>query len=132
MANNWMPPGNNLYVGWPYNQSISYQQPNINNNPQQQQPVNNLLRVTGPESAKAYSLPPNSNVVLFDADNPIFYLKTTDDSGFANLRVFTFEEQKQAEPQSSPDISNFATKDDLETLKTNISELKEMLEGLVN
>lgn len=37
------------------------------------QPINNLLRVTGPESAKAYSMPPNSDVVLFDSERPIFY-----------------------------------------------------------
>jgi hypothetical protein len=116
---------------------MPYQQQSNSMNNIQQQPVNNLLRVTGPESAKAYSLPPNSNVVLFDADNPIFYLKSTDDSGFANLRTFTFEEQKPVEIQPQPiteqiDTSNFVTKDDLKALKNDFSELKEMLEGLVN
>lgn len=136
MPNNWMPPANNLYVGWPYNQNMPYQQQQ-NTMQQQQQPINNILRVTGPESAKAYSLPPNSNAILFDADNPIFYLKTTDDSGFANLRIFAFEEQKPVEVQSQPvieqiDTSNFATKDDLETLKNTIFEVKDMLKGLVD
>ena len=100
-----------------------------------QQPINNLLRVTGPESAKAYPLPSNSNVVLFDADNPIFYLKSTDDSGFASLRTFTFEEQKMIESQpivEQIDTSNFATKEDLTSLKNNISELRDLLEGLVS
>lgn len=134
--NNWMPPNMNNYSGmsaWnnPYQQQLN----NSMNNFQQQQPVNNLLRVTGPESAKAYSLPPNSNVVLFDAENPIFYWKTTDDSGFATLRTFIFEEQKTVEPQpvlEQIDTSGFATKDDLETLQKNILEMKEMLEGLMS
>lgn len=134
--NGWIP-GNywpNLGT-WPY-QLYNNQNNNINNNSGFQQPINNLLRVTGPESAKAYSLPPNSNVILFDADNPIFYLKTTDDSGFANLRTFVFQEQKQqTENQSAAEqinTSNFVTKDDLKSLEQNFSELKEMLEGLVN
>ena len=89
----------------------------------------------GPESAKTYPLPPKSDVVLFDADNPIFYWKSTDDSGFATLKTFKFEEQKPVETQpivEQIDTSNFATKDDLETLKDNIAEMKELLEGLVS
>ena len=128
--NNWTPPS-----GWSgawQNNYNPYQPPQLNTI--NQQPVNNLLRVTGPESAKAYSLPPNSNVVLFDAENPIFYWKSTDDSGFATLRTFIFEEQKTVEPSTveQMDTSNFATKDDLSILKDNILEMKELLEGLVN
>ena len=98
-------------------------------------PINNILKVTGPESAKAYSLPPDSSVILFDAENPVFYLKATDDGGFPHpLRTFSFEEIKTPENQSIEqiDTSNFVTKNDLETLQNDISELKNMLEGLVN
>ena len=129
--NNWTPPSG-WSGAWQNNYNNPYQPPQLNTI--NQQPVNNLLRVTGPESAKAYSLPPNSNVVLFDAENPIFYWKSTDDSGFATLRTFIFEEQKIAEPSTveQMDTSNFATKDDLSILKDNILEMKELLEGLVN
>ena len=132
--NNWMP--NNWSNGWQWNQpQVNNIQPQINN---VQQPVNNILRVTGPESAKAYSIPAKSSVVLFDAENPIFYLKTTDDGGFPHpLRVFTFEELKTSETlqpvnQEQFDVSNFATKEDLAMLETNVNEIKEILEGLVN
>lgn len=126
--NNWMSPNMGQWTNLPY------QQHNINNI---QQPINNLLRVTGPESAKAYPLPPNSDIVLFDANNPIFYWKSTDDSGFTTLRTFTFEEQKVVEPQPQSavetiDTSNFATKDDLNILTNNVIEMKEILEGLVS
>ena len=127
---NWIPPNNHWPGTWQWNGNSPYQSPQLNNNTNIQ-PVNNLLRVTGPESAKAYSLPPNSDVVLFDSENPIFYWKSTDDSGFATLRTFIFEEQKAVEPQQI-DNSNFATKDDLDILKKNILDMKEILEGLVN
>lgn len=132
--NGWMPPNNNWSNGWQLNQLYQQQRPNnINNN---QQPVNNILRVTGPESAKAYSIPADSSVVLFDANNPVFYLKTTDDGGFPHpLRTFSFEEIKVPETQQTVetmDMSNFVTKDDVEILRTDISEMKKILEGLVN
>ena len=101
---------------------------------QPQQPVSNILRVTGPESAKAYPVSPNSDVILFDGENPVFYWKSTDDSGFASIRTFTFEEQKQeVQPIIEQiDTSNFVTKNDLEILEKDVSELKNMLEGLVS
>ena len=129
---NWAP--NNYWSGlntWPY-----YQQYNNQNFNNIQQPVNNLLKVTGPESAKAYPLPPKSTVVLFDEEEPVFYVKTTDDSGFANPpRAFKFEEITETQLQPINNLTNtseFATKNDLELLQKNISEIRELLEGLVN
>ena len=95
-------------------------------------PVNNLLRVTGPESAKAYSVPPGSTVVLFDADNPIFYLLNKDDSGFPTLRTFRFEEEKPVEVSAVAETcKDDGIREEVESLKSDISEIKEMLEGLV-
>lgn len=130
--NNWMP---NNWNNWQWNQSYQ-QQPQLNNMNNTRNPINNILKVTGPESAKAYPLGRDSSVVLFDADNPVFYLKTTDDGGFPlPLRTFSFEEIKTPEVQpvvEQIDTSNFVTKNDLETLQNDISELKNMLEGLVS
>ena len=101
-----------------------------------QQSQNNLLRVTGPESAKAYSLPPNSNVVLFDADNPVFYIKSTDDSGFTTLRTFEFTEvnnqnnQSETQPTIYEDFKEM--QQNMAKMQNDISTLKEFMEGLVN
>lgn len=59
-----------------------------------------LIRVTGMEGAKAYQMPPNSVVPLFDADNDIMYVKSTDGAGFPTIRTFAFQpiENKQ-EPE---------------------------------
>jgi hypothetical protein len=103
-----------------------------------QRPQNNLLKVTGPESAKAYPIPPNSEVALFDAENPVFYVKTTDASGYPTLRTFRFEEQtpkilemQPAAEATLPDLSGYASKEDLGSLKADISEIKETLKGLM-
>ena len=103
----------NQQTGYPYQQSYSgtsYQKPN----------QSNLLKVTGPESAKAYPVGPNSTVALFDGDQAIFYLKTTDDAGFATLRTFKFEEVSpepaQQQIEVTPVQADYVTKDDLKDI----------------
>ena len=49
-----------------------------------------LIRVTGIDGAKAYQMPPNSVVPLFDANNDIMYIKSTDGAGFPSIRAFSF------------------------------------------
>ena len=74
--------------GYPaMNQQINY--PSMMNNlanpmgmnMQNNIPINNslmLTRVTGLEGAKAYQMPANSTVALFDNNDDLMYIKTTD------------------------------------------------------
>lgn len=75
-------------------------------NPYYNQPMNNqqflpqeqpqaLIRVNGIDGAKAYQMPANSTVALFDSNNDIMYVKTTDGAGFPSIRTFSFSEIKQ-------------------------------------
>ena len=76
-------------------------------NPQSQQnmfspqvePAQNLIRVNGVDGAKAYQMPANSTVALFDANEDVMYIKTTDGAGFPAIRLFRFEELKQETAQ---------------------------------
>ena len=54
-----------------------------------------INKVNGIESARAFQTLPNSQVVLFDANEDIFYLKTTDSSNFPIIRTFSFKEIKE-------------------------------------
>ena len=93
------------------------------------QTQNNILKVAGPESAMAYPLGPNSNVVLFNATEPEFYIVNTDDSGYKNIRTFPYTEKT---PEPSPKASDiFATKEELTTLQTDLADIKAMLSKLV-
>lgn len=82
-----------------------------------QKPVNGILWVQGIEGAKAYQLPPSSNVMLLDSDTEgRFYIKTSDNIGMCNLRIFEYTEITD-KPQN--DMSNYVTKEELEkALKT--------------
>ena len=60
--------------------------------PQQPQTLNNILQVMGPESAEAFQIGPNSQVILMDSNRPVFYMKRSDDSGFSETKAYSFQE----------------------------------------
>lgn len=79
------------------NQMQDYQQRMaMSQQPQQMQ----LIRVTGMDGAKAYQMPPNSVVPLFDADTDIMYVKSTDGAGFPTIRTFAFQPVENPVPQN--------------------------------
>ena len=62
-----------------------------------------LIRVTGVEGARAYQMPPNSAVPLFDADSDVMYVKTTDGAGFPTIRAFSFKPIEDPAPAAGSD-----------------------------
>ena len=77
-------------------QQNQYYNPQMNNQqiyPQIQ--TQNLIRVNGIEGAKAYQMSANSIVSLFDANEDIMYIKSTDGAGFPSIRTFSFTEVKE-------------------------------------
>lgn len=83
--------------------------------------------VQGIEGAKAWNLPPNSNVVLIDSEgtgNTIrFYIKTSDNIGMCNLRIFDGVEvtgQTNNNPISQIDMSAYVTRDELNQILSNL------------
>lgn len=79
-----------------------------------------LIKVTGIDGAKAYQMPPNSTVALFDADNDIFYVKSTDGAGFPTIRAFSFT---PIEEKPQPDVRQFVTRDEFNQTLMNIQEM---------
>ncbi len=82
------------------------------------QQTQGLIRVTGMEGAKAYQMPPNSLTALFDNNEDIFYVKSTDGAGFPTIKAYKFmpaEEPKQEQP-----TSNFVTRQEFEQLKEEV------------
>ena len=67
-------------------------QPQLN---QPQISTQNLIRVNGIDGAKAYQMSANSTVALFDTNEDIMYVKSTDGAGFPSIRTFSFTEIKE-------------------------------------
>lgn len=109
--------------------------------PQYQQPVqqiqqpqaqgNGITWIQGIEAAKSYLIAPNSSVVLMDSENPVFYIKSADQSGMPTLRVFKFEEitgqqqQPKAEPVPQIDTSMYITREEFEKRIAELSAPKQ-------
>lgn len=98
----------------PYNPYMPYQ----STWQQQPQPINGLVSVTGIEGAKAYQLPPNSSMPLFDANSDILYLKTTDGAGFPTVRAFSFTEIGTEQP-----THDYVTREDFNALVKRVEGL---------
>ena len=84
------------------------------------EPVQNLVRVNGVDGAKAYQMPANSTVALFDANEDIMYIKTTDGAGFPAIRLFRFEELKQETAQEVK--QDYISRQEFEDFKKELME----------
>lgn len=114
----------NMYMPYQPSWTQGVQAPMYNNPiPSAAQPVNGLVSVTGIEGAKAYQMPPNSSMPLFDGNNDILYVKTTDAAGYPTIRTFKFEPMEQAaQPQQT---TEYVTRADFDALAAKVEKLTE-------
>lgn len=101
----------------PYMQRLSQMQQPMQPMQPMQQPRDGLIRVTGMDGAKAYQLPPNSAVALFDGGQDVFYVKTTDGAGFPTIKAYAFAPMQEAAPQPAPE---YVTRQEFDQLKEAI------------
>ena len=78
-----------------------------------------LIRVTGMDGAKAYQMGPNSCVPLFDSDNDIMYIKSTDGAGFPTVRAFSFSPMEEPHEPAR----DYVTREELEGFERSIREM---------
>lgn len=81
-----------------------------------------LIKVTGIEGAKAYQMPPNSVVPLFDADNDIMYVKSTDGAGFPTIRAFAFQPVENPQPNDQQYVTRAEFENAMMQLKETIGD----------
>lgn len=113
----------NPYLYMPYYSAIptpTYQQ--VNWMPTNQaQPVNGLVSVTGLEGAKAYQLPPNSAMPLFDKDSDVLYLKSTDSAGYPTVKAFAFQPMELAD--AKPATADYVPRSEFDALAAKVDKL---------
>ena len=80
-------------------------QPSMASPPMQVQPAqqsSQIIWVSGEAGAKSYLVAPGNTVMLLDAENSVFYLKSADASGMPlPLRIFDYKERQ------NPSASDF-------------------------
>jgi hypothetical protein len=104
-------------------------QPSVPSQPMQQQ-SSQIIWVSGEAGAKSYLVAPGNTVMLLDAENSVFYLKSADASGMPlPLRIFDYKE-RSATPQQVAggsvngekiDFGKFVTREEFDELKASIA-----------
>ena len=104
-------------------------QPSMISQPMQQQ-SSQIIWVSGEAGAKSYLVAPGNTVMLLDAENSVFYLKSADASGMPlPLRIFDYKERSVmpqqvvggsvSAEQFNPD--RFVTREEFDELKASIA-----------
>jgi hypothetical protein len=104
-------------------------QPSMPPQPMQQQ-SSQIIWVSGEAGAKSYLVAPGNTVMLLDAENSVFYLKSADASGMPlPLRIFDYKERSVTHPQVTGgsasgeqiDFGKFVTREEFDELKASIA-----------
>jgi hypothetical protein len=95
-----------------------------------QQQSSQIIWVSGEAGAKSYLVAPGNTVMLLDAENSVFYLKSADASGMPlPLRIFDYKERTAVAQQAfggsvtaeSVNLDNFVTRKEFDELKASIA-----------
>lgn len=91
----------------------------------QQQTTNNLIWCQGEASAKSYPVGAGQSLLLMDSENPVMYIKSTDQSGMPlPLRIFDYKERlkESVEPVKTvaePKV-DYISRDEFEALREEL------------
>ena len=108
-------------------------QPSMPSQPMQAQPAqqsSQIIWVSGEAGAKSYLVAPGNTVMLLDAENSVFYLKSADASGMPlPLRIFDYKERTTTTQQAfggsvaaeTVNLDNFVTRKEFDELKASIA-----------
>ena len=119
----------NNYFPMGYQQYYPQQNNMMQQNNQAPQQNNSIIWVQGEAGAKSYLVAPNSTVTLWDTESETIYIKSADASGMPNMKVLDYKIRGNAvETVNIPMQNGFATKDDLNALRDELTALKARIE----
>ena len=124
--NNYFPAGYQPMQYYPQTQMPAQPQPQQNT-----QQYNSKIYVQGDAGAKSYLVAPGNTVILWDSEAPVFYEKSADYSGVPHIRR-AFYSYEDTAPQNKKITaqSDFATKEDVESIRAEINALKAKFEDV--
>ncbi len=117
----------NPYYTNPVNSMVPNYQPVI----PAQGPHMEIQRVNGKESAYAYSIGPNSSVILVDNLAPKIWIVTTDSSGYKAITGFKIipDDEESAEPIQIEETKSDEDPEYIKKLIERIDKLEERIES---
>ena len=89
----------------------------------QPQSQSGIIWVSGIAGAKAYMVPPNATVQLWDSESQTIFLKSADASGMPSMKILDYTiRDSSGQPQKAEPAPDYATKDDLKALEARIEK----------
>ena len=114
--------------------NVNQMQNSVTSQPMPSQPMqqqsSQIIWVSGEAGAKSYLVAPGNTVMLLDAENSVFYLKSADASGMPlPLRIFDYKERTTTAQQAfggvvtgeSVNLDNFVTREEFERRMASIA-----------
>lgn len=114
-----------------YQPSYPMYYPQMQQTQQQMQPSNTsgIIWVQGEAGAKSYLVAPNTTVPLWDSEQKVIYLKSADTSGMPSIKYIDYTIRETNQPVNNTiKVDDYVKKEDLESLKNEIAELKKKVE----
>lgn len=96
---------------------------------QQPQPNNGMIWVQGEAGAKSYLVAPGNTVVLWDSEDQVIYIKSSDAAGMPEMKVLEYHERTAAPRAQQSGAVQFATLDMVNELRGKIDSLTAKMEG---
>ena len=87
-----------------------------------QQPSSGIIWIQGEAAAKSYLVAPNSTVPLWDSERQTIYIKSADAAGMPSLKIIDYTIRDTQQGAAAP---AYATREDLDAVKTQIAALKD-------
>lgn len=97
----------------------------VSNNTQQQN--DGITWVQGENSAKSYPVAAGRSVLLMDSENPVMYIKSTDQSGVPlPLRIFDYKERSQSSSNAQEQKTEYISRNEFDAFRNEIrAELRQ-------
>ena len=100
------------------NQQSQYAQP-------QQSMNSSMVWVQGESGAKAYALPNNTTLPLWDSEDQVIYIKSVDANGKPSMTILTYTEHDDNHVDTQHE--EYATKQQIESINEKFNEINEKL-----
>lgn len=107
----------------------SYQQQQQQMQANSQLNNNSMVWVQGEAGAKAYVLPPNTTLPLWDSEAQVIYIKSVDGSGKPTMTILDYVD-RNAPAENNESHIEYVTKEQLDTLNSQFANINEKLNGL--
>ena len=104
----------------------SYQQQQQAQNNQQSNNNNFMVWVQGEAGAKAYALPPNTTLPLWDSEAQVIYIKSVDGSGKPTMTILDYVD-RNAQTDVVEQSVEYATKEQVEALNSQFATINNKL-----